>query len=51
MHSSETNQTDIHRRAFSVCYMRGETKSRGGAKFRHVLGEGALRLEDLAKTA
>lgn len=51
LHSSGTNQTDIPRRAFSVCYMHGDTQSRGGGRFRRVFGEGALSLEDLAKTA
>ena len=51
LHSSGTNQTDIPRRAFSVCYMHGDTKSHRGGSFRRVFGEGALSLNDLAKTA
>ena len=51
LHSSGTNQTDIPRRAFSVCYMHGDTKSHRGSTFRRVFGEGALTVEDLAKTA
>ncbi|GAB4463019.1 MAG: hypothetical protein OHK0029_30980 [Armatimonadaceae bacterium] len=33
LHRSDTNATDISRRAFSVCYMDGRTVSRGGATF------------------
>lgn len=51
LHSSGTNQTDLPRRAFSVCYMHGETQSRHGSKFRRVFGEGAISVDDLAKTA
>ncbi len=51
LHSSGTNQTEIPRRAFSVCYMHGDTKSHRGSTFRRVFGEGALTVEDLAKTA
>ena len=51
LHSSGTNQTDIARRAFSVCYMHGETRSRHGSTFRRVFGENAISVEDLAKIA
>lgn len=47
LHSSGTNTTNIPRRAFSVCYMHGETQSRGGHTFRRVFGEGAMRVADL----
>jgi hypothetical protein len=33
LHSSDVNRTDISRRAFSVCYMDGNTQSKSGAKF------------------
>jgi hypothetical protein len=33
LHSSDINHTDISRRAFSVCYMDGNTVSKGGEKF------------------
>ena len=49
LHSSGTNDTDIPRRAFSVCYMHGDTKSHRGGSFRRVFGEGALSLDDLAR--
>ncbi len=42
LHSSDTNQTDIPRRAFSVCYMEAATESVSGQSFPVVFGEGAL---------
>jgi ectoine hydroxylase-related dioxygenase (phytanoyl-CoA dioxygenase family) len=33
LHSSDINNTDISRRAFSVCYMDGNTVSSTGEKF------------------
>ena len=30
LHASDVNRTDIPRRAFSVCYMDAETKSKDG---------------------
>ncbi len=47
LHSSGTNDTDIPRRAFSVCYMHGETKSHHGHSFTRVFGDGAVRVTDL----
>lgn len=47
LHSSGTNDTDIPRRAFSVCYMHGETKSHRGNTFTRVFGDGALSVADL----
>ncbi len=48
LHSSGTNQTDIPRRAFSVCYMHGNTRSHHGATFTRVFGEGALNVAQLS---
>lgn len=45
LHRSDTNATDSPRRAFSVCYMDGTTKSRDGETFRRVFGENALSPE------
>ena len=42
LHSSDTNHTDIPRRAFSVCYMEAATNSKSGHSFPTVFGEGAL---------
>src|SRR5207253_3557657 len=36
LHASDVNQTDIPRRAFSVCYMDAATKSRNGEVFTRV---------------
>ncbi len=47
LHSSGTNGTDIPRRAFSVCYMHGETKSHHGHTFARVFGDGAISVADL----
>lgn len=41
LHSSDVNNTDTARRAFSVCYMDGRTVSERGV-FNTVFGEGAL---------
>ena len=49
LHSSGTNDTDIPRRAFSVCYMHGETKSNRGHNFARVFGDGAISVADLSK--
>jgi len=46
LHSSGTNGTDIPRRAFSVCYMNGKTKSRHGATFTRIFGDGAINAAD-----
>ena len=42
LHSSDVNQTDISRRAFSVCYMDARTKASNGETFNTVFGQGAL---------
>jgi ectoine hydroxylase-related dioxygenase (phytanoyl-CoA dioxygenase family) len=57
LHSSGTNQTQTSRRAFSVCYMHGETKIRSAkgvdyisvkdGSFPRVFGPGALTVECL----
>lgn len=48
LHSSEDNQTEIPRRAFSVCYMDAETVSSKGNTFSLLFGEGALDPDNLA---
>ncbi|RIK44756.1 MAG: phytanoyl-CoA dioxygenase [Chloroflexi bacterium] len=45
LHASEVNHTDIPRRAFSICYMDANTKSKRGATFSLIFGEGALEPE------
>jgi ectoine hydroxylase-related dioxygenase (phytanoyl-CoA dioxygenase family) len=47
LHSSGVNQTDIPRRAFSVCYMHGGTKSSRGNTFSLIFGDGALSVNPL----
>ena len=47
LHSSEVNSTDAPRRAFSVCYLDGDTVSNSGTQFPKVFGEGALTLEEI----
>ncbi len=47
LHSSGTNQTEIPRRAFSVCYMHGDTKTYSGSKYPRIFGEGALTVEQI----
>ena len=57
LHSSGTNQTQTSRRAFSVCYMHGETKIRSAkgvdyisvkdGSFPRVFGPSALTVECL----
>lgn len=43
LHSSDVNQTDIPRRAFSVCYMDAAARWRGEVdKFSVIFGDGAL---------
>ena len=51
LHSSSTNQTDIPRRAFSICYMDAVTKSSRETTFSLIFGENSLSVEQLeAKT-
>ena len=42
LHRSDTNTTDISRRAFSVCYMDARTTSSHGDTFPLIFGEGSL---------
>jgi hypothetical protein len=46
LHSSDVNQTDQSRRAFSVCYMDGRTQSSeaDALPYSIVFGNGALKL-------
>ena len=44
-HSSEINNTDIPRRAFSACYMDAATKATNGQQFSTIFGSGALQPE------
>lgn len=48
LHSSEVNSTDTPRRAFSVCYLDGDTVSSRGTQFPKIFGDGALTLEEIA---
>lgn len=48
LHSSQDNQTEIPRRAFSVCYQDAETVSASGKTFPILFGEGALDPEMVA---
>ena len=47
LHSSGTNETDIPRRAFSICYMNGATKSNNSVAYTRIFGDGALDLAQL----
>jgi len=42
LHSSDINQTDISRRAFSVCYMDGNTITKNGEKFTPLFEKAAV---------
>ena len=42
LHASDVNNTDIPRRAFSVCYMDARTVASNGEQFTTVFGESAL---------
>ena len=44
-HSSEINNTDVPRRAFSACYMDAATKAANGQQFFTIFGVGALQPE------
>lgn len=39
LHASEVNNTDIPRRAFSICYMDAATRSKRGEQFSIIFGE------------
>lgn len=45
LHRSDTNATDIARRAFSVCYMDAGTQTSNGEKYSTIFGEGALQAQ------
>ena len=45
LHSSGINQTQTPRRAFSICYMHGDTKTQSGGVYPRIFGEGALTVE------
>ncbi|MBE1608376.1 phytanoyl-CoA dioxygenase family protein [Actinopolymorpha pittospori] len=48
VHSSDINNTEISRRAFSVCYMDGRTRhTKGRENYSLIFGEGALQPGDL----
>lgn len=44
LHASDVNRSPVSRRAFSVCYMDGNTVSKHGHKYPVIFGEGALTL-------
>ena len=44
LHSSDRNNSDVPRRAFSVCYMDARTVAQDGTQFSVVFGEDALEL-------
>jgi len=48
LHGSDVNRSGQSRRAFSVCYMHGETRTNKGATFPIVFGEGALDPDAMA---
>jgi phytanoyl-CoA hydroxylase len=47
LHRSDTNATDIPRRAFSVCYMDADTQTTSGETYTKIFGEGAVSPADL----
>ena len=49
LHRSDTNSSEISRRAFSVCYMDARTVASNGEKFSRVFGEGALSPDRLSE--
>ena len=51
LHRSDTNRSDIPRRAFSVNYLDARTVSQGGRSFPVMFGEGALKPESLGRFA
>lgn len=51
LHRSDTNTTDISRRAFSVCYMDGNTHASNGETYNIMFGEGAMQPGDLQAAA
>jgi len=51
LHHSDTNKTDVSRRAFSACYMDAATRSSNGETFTRIFGPGALTPADLKPVA
>jgi ectoine hydroxylase-related dioxygenase (phytanoyl-CoA dioxygenase family) len=51
LHRSDTNSTDIPRRAFSVCYMDARTSTASGEQFPTIFGQDALTPEALELAA
>ena len=49
LHSSDVNQSDISRRAFSICYMDAATKSARGNTYPVIFGDGALTPDQVAR--
>jgi len=47
LHRSDTNSTDIPRRAFSVCYMDARTSTSSGEQFTTIFGPDALTPDEL----
>ena len=47
LHGSGVNNTDMSRRAFSVCSMDARTVASNGEKFTVIFGPDALRMKDL----
>jgi len=51
LHSSDKNRSPQSRRAFSVCYMHGETTAKSsGKRYPRVFGEGALEADKVSLT-
>ena len=48
LHASGVNETDVPRRAFSVCYMDGRTVAKNGEKYATIFGDGASSVDSLA---
>lgn len=42
LHASDVNRSDVSRRAFSVCYMDGQTQAKNGGRYSIIFGENAL---------
>jgi hypothetical protein len=47
LHRSDTNHSDVSRRAFSVCYMDARTVDRDGLTYPTIFGSGALKPDEL----
>jgi len=47
--ASDVNHSDIARRAFSVCYMNGNTHTANGEEYSIIFEEGALDAEKLSQ--